>query len=61
MYCSESRVLIVSQLCSCADSNGDFLLRVGIEDEIDIKAYFTSIGMIYLEFGATTYCNVGLV
>ena len=61
MYYSESRVLIVSQLYRCAEFNEDFLLRVEIRCDIDIKAYLISIGTIHLEFGAATYCNVGLV
>ena len=61
MYYSESRVLIVSQLYRCAEFNEDFLLRVEIRCDIDIKAYLISIGTIYLEFGVITSCNMGLV
>ena len=61
MYYSESRVLIVSQLYSCTEFNEDFLLRVEIRCDIDIKAYLISIGTVYVEFGVITSCNIGLV
>ena len=51
----------MSQVYSCAEFSEDFLLRVGIEGDIDIKAYLTSIGMVNLEFGVITSCNMGLV
>ena len=54
MCYSDCRVVLVSQFCSYAEFNGEFLLRVGIECDIDIRAYFISIGTVYLEFGVIT-------
>ena len=38
---------------------GDFLLRVGIQCDIDIKAYLISFGTVYLDFGVITPCKLG--
>ena len=51
---SDGRVVIMSQLYNYAEFNGGFLLRVGIQCEIDIKADLISIGTMYLKFGVVT-------
>ena len=58
---SDGRVVMVSQLYSCAEFKGGFLLRVGIRCEIDIKACLISIGTIYPKFGVVTSCKKGYV
>ena len=54
---SDGRAGMVSQSYNYAEFSGDFLLRVGIQCEIDIKAYLISIGSVYLEFGVVTLCK----
>ena len=54
---SDGRVVIVSQLYSYAEFEGGFLLRVGIQCEIDIKADLILIGTIYHKFGVVTSCK----
>ena len=57
MCYSDGRVVIMSQLYNYAEFNGGFLLRVGIQCEIDIKADLISIGTVYPEFGVVTSCK----
>ena len=51
---SDGRVV---KLYSYAEFKGGFLLRVGNQCEIDIKAYLISIGRVYPEFGVVTSCK----
>ena len=48
---------MVSQLYSYAEFKDDFLLRVGNQCEIDIKADLISIESVYHEFGVVTSCK----
>ena len=57
MCYSDGRVVIVSQLYSYAEFKGDFLLRVGIQCEIDIQACLILIGTIYHKLGVVTSCK----
>ena len=57
MCISDGRVVIVSQLYSYAEFSEGFLLKLGKQCEIDIKADLISIGTVYPEFGVVTSCK----
>ena len=54
---SDGRAVMVSQLYNYAEFSGDFLLRVGIQCDIDIKAYLILIVTVYLKFGVVSSCK----
>ena len=54
---SDGRLVIVGQLYNYAEFSGGFLLRVGNQCGVDIKADFILIGTIYPKFGVVTSCK----